>query len=55
MRHWTGLILQVAALTLLPSIIVFQLFFGFPLIVMPACLTLGIGVFWLGTKLRESQ
>jgi len=54
MRHTIGIMLQFASLILLPSIVVFQLFFGFPLIVMPICLLCGICLFSLGTMLRES-
>lgn len=39
----------------LPALVVFQLCFGFRLIVMPASLLVGIAVFWTGTVLRESQ
>lgn len=53
MRHTLGLILQLITLAMLPSIIVFQLFFGFRLIVMPVSLVVGIGLFSLGTWLRE--
>ncbi len=53
MRHTLGLILQLITLALLPSIIIFQLFFGFRLIVMPASLVVGICLFSIGTWLRE--
>ena len=55
MKHHVGMLLQLAALGGLPAIIVFQLFYGFRLIVMPISLTVGILIFWLGTSLRESQ
>lgn len=55
LKYYIGLALQMVALTLLPSIIVFQLFFGFRLIVMPICLTIGIIVFAIGTKIRDSR
>lgn len=45
--------LQLIALVGLPSLIIFQLQFGFRLIVMPICLTIGVLIFWLGTTLRE--
>lgn len=54
MRHRLGILLQLITLTLLPSIIIFQLFFGFRLIVMPVSLVCGICLFGLGTWLRES-
>lgn len=54
MKNHLGILLQLIALAALPSIIVFQLFFGFRLIVMPISLLTGIAIFWLGTTLRES-
>jgi hypothetical protein len=54
MKHTLGLLMQLMALSMLPAIIVFQLFFGFRLIVMPISLVCGICVFSLGTFLRES-
>jgi len=54
MRNTLGIILQLITLALLPSIIIFQLFFGFRLIVMPVSLVCGICLFSLGTWLRES-
>jgi len=53
MKHYLGIILQLVAMTGLPLIIMYQLLFGFQLIVMPVCLTIGVLVFWLGTILRE--
>lgn len=55
MKYIIGVILQISALAMLPSIIVFQLFYGFKLIVMPISLLCGICVFSLGTALRESK
>lgn len=55
MKHTLGILLQLTALSLLPSIIVFQLFFGFRLIVMPISLLCGIALFGCGTLLRESR
>ncbi|MFN9717584.1 MAG: hypothetical protein ACK58L_02755 [Planctomycetota bacterium] len=55
MKYTIGLLLQFSALAMLPSIIVFQLFYGFKLIVMPISLLCGICVFSLGTALRESN
>ena len=54
MKNHVGILLQLIALAGLPSIIIFQLFFGFRLIVMPVSLLVGITIFWLGTTLRES-
>jgi hypothetical protein len=53
-KHHIGIFLQLAALVLLPCLITFQLLFGFSLIVMPACLTIGIVSFVAGTLLRNS-
>jgi hypothetical protein len=55
MKQHLGMVLQLIALGTLPAIIVFQLFFGFRLIVMPISLLCGIAIFWLGTALRESR
>lgn len=46
--------MQFVVLAALPMLCYWQLQFGFPLVWMPALLTLGIVVFWMGTKLRES-
>jgi hypothetical protein len=54
MKQTLGLLMQLAALSMLPAIIIFQLFYGFRLIVMPISLLCGICVFSLGTWLRES-
>lgn len=54
MKYYLGFGLQLVALVALPSIVIFQLFFGFRLIVMPISLTAGILVFWLGSALRDS-
>ena len=54
MRHHLGIFLQVLALAWLPLLIVYQLFWGFKLLVMPTCTLIGIVVFWFGTRLRES-
>ena len=42
------------ALGTLPSLVIFQLFYGFRLIVMPISLLCGIVVFGIGTLLREA-
>ena len=48
------MLLQLAVLGALPVLVVYQLIYGFRLIVMPASLLAGIIIFTLGTKLRES-
>jgi len=53
MRWQIGVLLQVVALTLLPMLILWQLDFGIPLIVMPALTVVGILVFYIGHRLRE--
>jgi len=55
MKYILGLTLQLTALVLLPCLITYQLFFGFPLIVMPISLVVGTLIFFIGTKLRESS
>ncbi len=55
MRQTIGMLLQIAVLAFLPLIILYQLNFGFRLIVMPVCTTIGIALFWIGTRLRESK
>jgi hypothetical protein len=55
MRQTIGLLIQIAVLALMPLIILYQLNFGFRLIVMPICTMTGIVVFWIGTRLRESK
>jgi len=46
---------QLVTLSVLPLMIVFQLFYGFRLIVMPISLLIGITLFSIGTALRESN
>ena len=53
-RHYIGLALQFVALVFLPLLIIWQLNFSFPLIWMPLLLLLGLIVFTIGTRLRES-
>lgn len=53
MKHHLGLLLQLIVLAGLPCLILFQLEFGFRLIVMPICLVIGMILFWLGWLLRE--
>ncbi len=55
MLHHLGILLQVAAMVLLPALVLWQLIFGFPLILMPILLVAGMAVFGIGTKLRESK
>jgi hypothetical protein len=53
MRQQIGFLLQLAALTLLPMLMLWQLDFGIPLIVMPMLTVVGIILFYIGYKLRE--
>lgn len=53
MRHQIGVFLQLAVLVFLPMLILWQLEYGFRLILMPALTLVGIVVFWIGYKLRE--
>lgn len=52
-RNLLGMLLQVAGLTFLPFLIIWQLNFGFNLLWMPALTLLGVGVFLIGHKLRD--
>ncbi|MFN0056701.1 MAG: hypothetical protein ACKV0T_31545 [Planctomycetales bacterium] len=54
MRQRVGFVLQLIVLMFLPLVIGWQLFFGFPLLAMPAATLAGIAVFTLGHKLRQS-
>ena len=54
MKHHLGILLQFAALVFLPLLILWQLEFGFRLIVMPALTVAAVVVFWIGNRLRES-
>jgi hypothetical protein len=54
MRQQIGFFLQLAALAFLPLLILWQLQFGFRLIVMPALTLAGFAVFSVGRYLRES-
>ena len=54
MKHHLGLFLQFIVLATLPVLVVWQLLFHIPLVVMPASLVIGLIVFTLGTQLRES-
>lgn len=53
LKQTIGMLMQLAALGLLPSIVIFQLFYGFKLIVMPISLLCGVCIFSMGTLLRE--
>ncbi len=53
-KHYLGMLFQLLTLSILPLIVVFQLFYGFKLIVMPISLLIGITLFSIGTMLRES-
>ena len=53
MRWQIGVLLQVVALTMLPMLILWQLDFGIPLIVMPVLTMVGIVIFYVGHRLRE--
>lgn len=52
-KHHIGIFLQFVVLAVLPILVIWQLYFGIPLIVMPVSLTIGVVMFTLGTKLRE--
>jgi hypothetical protein len=53
MRNSIGMLLQFAALTFLPVLILWQLNYGFRLLWMPALTLVGMAVFWIGHALRE--
>lgn len=53
MRQSIGFALQVLVLMFLPLLIGWQLFFGFPLLAMPAATVVGIVVFSIGYALRK--
>lgn len=55
MLHHLGMTLQMAAMIFLPLLILYQLNFGFKLIVMPVCTVIGIVIFFIGTRLREMK
>ena len=54
-KHLLGMFLQLVTLGALPSLVLFQLIYGFRLIVMPASLLIGVICFSIGTALRESK
>ena len=53
MRRRVGWVLQLLVLMLLPMVVGWQLFFGFPLIAMPACVVAAIAFFSVGHVLRK--
>ncbi|HEY3969742.1 MAG TPA: hypothetical protein VGM05_34680 [Planctomycetaceae bacterium] len=53
MRQQVGFAIQALVLMFLPLLIGWQLFFGFPLILMPACLVLAIVIFMVGQVMRR--
>ncbi|MGD9858288.1 MAG: hypothetical protein AB7U20_25385 [Planctomycetaceae bacterium] len=53
MRNQLGFLLQFAALTFLPLLIIWQLNFKFELLWMPTLTVLAVLVFWAGHRLRE--
>jgi len=53
MKQQLGFLMQLFVLAMLPVLIVFQLQFGFRLIVMPVSLVAGIVLFSIGARLRE--
>ena len=55
MRNNLGFLLQLAALTLLPLLIIWQLNFKFELLWMPSLTLAGVVLFWIGHRLRESD
>ena len=54
-KHLLGMFLQLVTLGVLPCLVVFQLIYGFRLILMPASLLVGIIFFTIGTALREAK
>jgi hypothetical protein len=54
MRRQIGFVLQLLVLMFLPLVIGWQLFFGFPLLAMPAATVAAIAVFSLGHALRQN-
>jgi len=52
-RQKIGWVLQLIVLMFLPMTIGWQLFWGFKLIYMPACVVIAIAFFWVGYVLRN--
>lgn len=55
LKNNIGFLLQLAALTLLPLLIIRQLATGFRLLWMPTLTLVGIGIFLLGQWLRDPE
>jgi hypothetical protein len=53
-KHRLGLFLQLLVLSVLPALILYQLYFGLELIVMPLGLLAAVVLFAAGTHLREN-
>ena len=53
MRRNIGFLMQLLVLASLPMLIVWQLTFGFRLVLMPALTLVGIAIFSAGQWLRE--
>ena len=53
MRQKVGWVLQLLVLMLLPMVIGWELFFGFPPIAMPVCVVAAIVFFSVGHVLRK--
>lgn len=52
-RNTLGFLLQFAALVFLPVLIVWQLDFGIPLLVMPSLTIAALTMFYIGHSLRD--
>ncbi len=52
-RNLLGMFLQIVALLSLPVLILWQLEVGFALLWMPGLTLLGVGMFFIGHKLRD--
>ncbi len=55
MRQKIGWVLQLMVLMFLPMTIGWQLFFGFRLILMPACVLVAVVLFSVGQVLRNGK
>ena len=54
MRRQLGFYMQFSTLVFLPMLIFWQLQYGLNVIWMPTCLLIGVVLFIVGTRLRES-
>ncbi len=54
MKHHLGFLLQLGVLAFLPALLIAQLRYNFHLLVMPISLLIGMVVFAIAYKLRES-